>query len=171
LIYLYRSSTDIRLVELVPEADGSILEQPAPGKLPHNDVTILRVYGSMHFSGAAMLEETLPPAQDSEGSAVILQLRGLDNAGSTFIRVVERYAQQLQAHGGKLFLTGIHPRVLKQLELTETTDTIPKEDIFMAEERLGVSTLRAAASARKWLEQVRKELDTEPGNEVEDDTE
>ena len=171
LIYLYRSSTDIRLVELVPEEDGSILEHPAPGKLPHHDVTILRVYGSLHFSGAAMLEETLPPAQDSESSAVILQLRGLDNAGSTFIRVVERYAQQLQARGGKLFLTGIHPRVLKQLELTETTDTIPKEDIFMAEERLGVSTLRAAASARTWLEQVSKELEAEPGNEVGDDTE
>lgn len=159
-IYLYRSSTDIRLVELVPDEDGSILERQPPWSLREKDIVILRVYGSLHFSGAAMLEETLPTAKDTRYPVVILQLRGMDNAGSTFIRVIERYATQLQDLGGKLYLTGVHPRVLRQLQLTETTDTIPEEDIFPAEERLGASTLRASSSAQSWLDQL-DEVDEE----------
>ena len=147
LIYLYRSSTDIRLVELIPQEDGSIFEREAPTNLRENDVTILRIYGSLHFSGAAMLEETLPPAQDSHRAVVIMQLRGLDNVGSTFIRVVERYAQLLMDRGGKLYLTGVHPHVLKQLELTETTETIRREDIYLAEEILGSSTWKASRTS------------------------
>lgn len=159
LIYLYRSSTDIRLVELIPEEDGAILEREAPTNLRENDVTILRIYGSLHFSGAAMLEETLPPAQDSNRAVVILQLRGLDNVGSTFIRVVERYAQLLLANGGKLYLTGVHPHVFKQLELTETTDTILEEDIYLEEEMLGSSTRKAIHSARTWLTDSEQEVE------------
>ncbi|MBK5101804.1 MAG: hypothetical protein JJE15_12545, partial [Desulfobacteraceae bacterium] len=68
-----------------------------------------------------------------------------------FIQVVERYAQQLQSKGGKLYLTGVHPRVLEQLELTETTETISPDAIFLAEDTLGVSTLDAYQAARTWL--------------------
>ena len=157
MIYLYRSSTDIRLMELVPQADGSIIEQGAPLSLKKNGITILRTYGSLHFSGAAMLEEILPSAQESNQSVVILQLRGLDNIGSTFIRVIERYAQNLQANGGKLYLTGVHPRVVEQLELTETTETIPEEAIYLAEDKLGASTQDAYQSARAWLDDRNKE--------------
>jgi SulP family sulfate permease len=104
-----------------------------------------------------MLEEILPSAQESNQSVVILQLRGLDNIGSTFIRVIERYAQNLQANGGKLYLTGVHPRVVEQLELTETTETIPEEAIYLAEDKLGASTQDAYQSARAWLDDRNKE--------------
>ena len=151
LIYLYRSSTDIRLMQLFPQPDGSIVEREAPLSLQSNEIAILHVYGSLHFSGAVTLEERLPPVQGRERAVVILQLRGLDNVGSTFIQVVERYAQRLQSQGGKLYLTGVHPRVLEQLELTETTETISPDAIFLAEDTLGVSTLDAYQAARDWL--------------------
>ncbi len=143
-------------MELVPQADGSILEREAPLSLRDTEVTILPTYGNLHLSGAAMLEEILPSAQSSNQAVVILQLRGLDNIGSTFIRVIERYAQNLQMNGGKLYLTGVHPRVLEQLELTETTDTISGEAIYLAEDKLGASTRDAYQSARTWLENVRR---------------
>lgn len=151
MIYLYRSSTDIRLMQLLPQPDGSLIEREAPLSLQTGKVIILRVYGSLHFSGAIMLEELLPPAQVSQRAVVILQLRGLDNVGSTFIQVVERYAQRLQSSGGKLYLTGVHPHVHKQLELTETTETISPDSIFLAEDTLGESTLDAYQAAREWL--------------------
>jgi len=156
MIYLYRSSTDIRLVQLVPQADGSIVEREAPLSLPAEEVTILRVYGSLHFSGAVTLEEMLPPAQNTDRAVVILQLRGLNNVGSTFIRVIERYAQLLQTHAGRLYLTGVHPHVLEQLELTETTDTISMDAIFLAEDTLGESTQEAFQAARAWLDSETK---------------
>jgi SulP family sulfate permease len=168
LVYLYRSSTDIRLMELVPQSDGSILERQAPLSLTDYQTTILRTYGSLHFSGAAMLEDILPSAQESRYAVVILQLRGLDNIGSTFIRVVERYAQQLQSNGGQLYLTGVHPRVLEQLELTETTETIPEEVIYLAEDKLGASTQDAYHAAQTWLEGVKSNQEDKSGrnNEV-----
>jgi SulP family sulfate permease len=75
----------------------------------------------------------------------------LDNVGSTFIQVVERYAQRLDAYGGKLYLTGVHPHVLEQLEKTETTETITPDAIYLAEDTLGSSTLEAYHTARSWL--------------------
>lgn len=168
LVYLYRSSTDIRLVELVQQSDGSILERQAPLSLIDYSVTILRTYGSLHFSGAAMLEDILPSAQESRYAVVILQLRGLDNIGSTFIRVIERYAQQLQASGGKLYLTGIHPRVLEQLELTETTDTIPETAIYLAEDKIGASTQDAYRAAQALLEGLKSNQEDKSGAVNED---
>jgi SulP family sulfate permease len=152
MIYLYRSSTDIRLVQLLPQEDGSILEREAPLSLTEGEVIILRVYGSLHFSGAVTLEEMLPAPQETKRAVIILQLRGLDNVGSTFIQVVERYAQRLQSNGGRMYLTGVHPHVLEQLELTETTETIAPDAIYLAEDTLGSSTIEAYQAARAWLE-------------------
>ena len=84
-------------------------------------------------------------------------MRGLDNVGSTFIQVVERYAQRLQSSGGKLYLTGVHPHVLEQLELTETTETITPQSIYLAEDTLGASTLEAYQAARDWLNAAQEE--------------
>jgi hypothetical protein len=71
--------------------------------------------------------------------------------------IVERYAQQLQSQGGKLYLTGVHPHVLKQLELTETTETITPESIYLAEDTLGTSTLEAYQAGRDWLNAAKEE--------------
>ena len=68
------------------------------------------------------------------------------------VRVLERYAQQLQANGGKLILAGVGEHVLEQLRKTETTDTIAEEDIFLATDTLGATTKKALAAAEKWLE-------------------
>jgi SulP family sulfate permease len=158
LIYLLRSAADLRLVELVKQDDGSILEQTAPETLKSNSITVLRLYGSTYFAAAANLADALPSHQDSERVVVILQLRNQSEVGSTFIRVVERYAQQLQVTGGKLMLSGIHTRVLEQLEKTETTETITVDDIFLAEDLLGSSTVRALDAAQKWMDDETPEV-------------
>ena len=152
LIYLIRSAADLRLVELIKQDDSSILEQSVPETLQSNSITVLRLYGSTYFAAAANLADALPSHQDSERVVVILQLRNQSEVGSTFIRVVERYAQQLRDTGGKLMLSGIHTRVLEQLEKTETTETINADDIFLAEDLLGSSTVRALDAAQKWMD-------------------
>jgi SulP family sulfate permease len=83
---------------------------------------------------------------------VILRLRGRNKIGSTFVIVLEHYAQKLQANGGKLMLSGVSERIWQQLVDTETTDTIPEEDIFRVTNKLGASTRRAIETARKWLD-------------------
>ena len=41
--------------------------------------------------------------------------------------------------------------VMEQLDKTETFETIPREDIFLAKDTLGRATLDALAAAELWL--------------------
>jgi SulP family sulfate permease len=70
--------------------------------------------------------------------------------------VVERYSQQLKAHGGKLMLAGVHPKVKGQLDRTGTTDEIlGAENVFESvPSTLGASTRAALAAAGQWLQET-----------------
>lgn len=153
LQYISQSASDVRLVALEPQEDGYIVEKESPSTLTARSVTLLRVYGSVFYAAAANLEEMLPAPQGAERAVVILNLRGADRVGSTFIKVIERYALKLRANGGKLVLTGIHARVLDQIEKTETTEAIAREDIFLADERLMYATWQAWQAAQAWVKE------------------
>lgn len=81
-------------------------------------------------------------------------MRGYEDVGSTFIAVMERYAQRLQENGGRLLLSGVSEGVKRRLDRTETTETIPEEDIFLADSAQGSSTRRALQAARVWLDET-----------------
>jgi SulP family sulfate permease len=119
--------------------------------LSDGSITVLHVWGSLFFSGAYTLQQHLPEVGDAQQAVAILRLRGRSQIGSTFIQVLERYAQQLQANGGKLMLAGVTEHVMEQLAKTETFETIPKEDIYLAKDTLGRATLDATAAAEVWL--------------------
>lgn len=152
LVHVVRASADIEVKEVVRQADGTFKERPAPEKLTSNSVTILQVWGHLFFSGAYTMAERLPEVGEAQRAVVIFRLRGRTQIDSTMVRVLERYAQQLQANGGKLILAGLGERVLEQLRKTETTETIAEEDIFMATDTLGAATKEALAAAEKWLD-------------------
>jgi SulP family sulfate permease len=153
LAYLYKSSLDVEVKELVLEPGGlGAREQAVPATLPPNAITILNVYGSVFYASADTLQQLLPSTQTAERSAVILSLRGRRDVGSTFLKLLERYALDLTAHHSKLILTGISPGVIDQLEKTGAIDTfIPKADIFPATEVLGGALLQAYTAAQAWL--------------------
>lgn len=151
--YISQAASDVRLVALEPHEDGYIVEKEPPAALTPHSVTLLRVYGSVFYAAAANLEEMLPAPQGAERAVVILNLRGADRVGSTFIKVIERYALKLRANGGKLVLTGVHARVLDQIEKTETTEAIARQDIFLADERLMYATWQAWQAAQAWVKE------------------
>lgn len=94
-------------------------------------VTLLRIYDSLYFAAAAPLEEMLPDVWKENRSVIILNLRGNPEVGSTFIKVIERYALKLQAYSSMLMLFGVHEHVLDQIVITETMEAINREDIFL----------------------------------------
>ena len=157
LIFVYRSAMQVRLMELLPLGDGRLREQPAPEELPSHHVTLLHFRGTTFFGAAYTLEKMLPSALEAEEAVVVLRLRGHEGVATTFIGVLERYAKPLQARGGKLILSGVSEAVWQRLLATETTDTISEEDVFLADDILGASTLRAMEAARDWLEQAVEE--------------
>jgi SulP family sulfate permease len=151
LDFVFSASKDIQVVELAITDDGSFETRPLPEKLADNRVTVLYGWGDFFFAGARTMEDLLPQVRDAQRAVVILRLHGRIQIRSTFIIVLERYAQKLQANGGKLILSGVNERVKAQLESTETTETIPDEDIFMATNKLGASTKAAIQAAEVWL--------------------
>ncbi len=78
-------------------------------------------------------------------------MRGVDDIGSAFITVLERYGKELQANGGRLMLSGFSEHVRDQLIRTGTTETIPEDALHMATEVLGASTKEALDAARVWM--------------------
>ncbi|MFC2055463.1 SulP family inorganic anion transporter [Chloroflexota bacterium] len=151
LLFIYQEAMTVRIMELVAQPDGSFLEKEAPGELPNQRVTVLHLYGTTFFGAAYTLEKQLPSALHSKKAVVILRLRGHDGVASTFIGVLERYVAQLQAGGGRLMLSGVYSDVWERLLATETTESIPRENIFLEQDILGASTHKAMQAAHRLL--------------------
>jgi SulP family sulfate permease len=146
------SSQDVKLVEIVPNNDGTYREQPAPKQLPSNAITLLSVSGNLFYAAVNTLEEMLPSAKGAERPVVILRMRQSERIGSTFINLVEYYDAQLKASDGKLILAGVTLRVKEQLDLTETTqEVLGEENVFLATENIAESMLAALKEAQIWL--------------------
>jgi SulP family sulfate permease len=160
-VYFLTSAHDVRLMELVPNPDGTYREQPAPKELPSDSVTMVHIYGSVFFAGAVRVQELLPSAKNAERAVVILRLRQHSQISSTFINVLERYEAELGAKGGKLMLAGVGEHVKEQLDRTETTsELLGEKNIFLATDTLGASMQSALAAAQRWLEKPSPEPDT-----------
>jgi sulfate permease, SulP family len=151
VLHVYKTSLDIQLVQLVVGDDGSLRERTPPGVLPNNRVIVLDFYGSAFFASASTLQNLLPKANESKRAAVILRLRGRRELGSTFLNVLGRYAQELQDNGGKLVLTGVTDDLNEQLRRSKYWESFG-ENIFLARDELGSSTLEAVTRANEWLE-------------------
>ncbi len=155
--FFVTASYEVRMVELIPNADGTVSEGETPVALPSNAVTVLEVFGDMAVAGAETLEAQLPSVNQAERAVVILRLRAQASVGSSFIAVVERYDQQLKRHGGKLMLAGVHAKIKGQLDRTGTTDEIlGAENVFEATTILGASSRAAYAAAQRWLQTTNR---------------
>lgn len=150
LLFIYRAAMYIRIVELRAMGDGRLGEQTPPEELTNRSATALQFYGTIFFGAAYTMEKMLPSPSKAEQATVVLRMRGHEGVASTFIGVLERYAERLQANGGELLLSGVSRTVWQRLQDTETTESIPEEDIFLADDVLGSSTHRALASADQW---------------------
>jgi SulP family sulfate permease len=171
--YIYSASKLVQLNELLPTEGGMFMVEPPPAELPDNKITILHSRGSTYFAAARTLQDLMPPAKQAQNAVVIVRLRGNEAIGSTFILVLERYAAELRANGGRLMLSGVHQNVLNQLLRTETTESVPEDAIYMATNILGESTKAAMAAAQAWLDNKEtanqiNEMDTTASQEEED---
>lgn len=150
-LYVYSSSTQIRIVELAPLPDGRWEERPAPREVGSGTATVLHIYGNSFFAGVYKLERTLPAVPDGAHAAVILGMRGRDLAGATALAFAERYARKLRAGGNRLLLYGVEPRVMQELEGAGTLDVLGRENVFPVTAILGESVAQARAAAERWL--------------------
>jgi SulP family sulfate permease len=151
LIHIFRSSEAVRLERVLQLDDGRFTEAELPDKLASGEVLILYPIGNLFFAGVSELEEQLPEVGSASGSVVILRLRDRDEVGSTFIRIIERYARKLQAQDNVLMLEGVNKKVLQQLERTDLLDLIGEENVYLAEPVFGTALRHALGKADEWV--------------------
>jgi SulP family sulfate permease len=152
MLHVLQSSSRVRLVELVPVEGGFPIEQDAPARLKSESVTILMPYGDLFFAAASTVERLLPEVGEANRAAVILTLRGREEIGSTFVGILRRYTEALQAKDGRLYLVGVSPTTVDQLRRTGLVDLIGSERIIPTQPQLGAAANQAVADAYAWLD-------------------
>ena len=153
LLFVFQSAEAVRVEQILVLGDERYAETTPPEVLPSGEIIILQPIGSLFFAGAAKFEDQLPAIGQAQGTAVIIRLRDRDEVGSTFIRIIERYAQTLKAQGNLLMLSGLNQHVLEQFEDTDLLDLIGGENIFPAQARFGASIEQALQRAETWKNQ------------------
>ena len=151
LLNTIHQSNKVVVTQWVLQPAGFPLEQPPPQRLPSHELTLLHVYGSLFFAAAKNMEEMLPTVGDATRAVVAINLRGKSEIGSTFVTVLQRYSQALQARQGKLMLVGVDPLVRDQLAKNGVLKLIGDENVFVATPQLGEALNQAVAAAAAWL--------------------
>jgi sulfate permease, SulP family len=158
LVYIYSSSTKVRLVQIVPSGDGDFQEVAAPTQLPSHSVVALHAYGNAFFAAVYTLEAALPAPENTDNSVVIFGLRGLESVTSSAIAMMERYVRRLQAGENKLMLVGVEPQVRRVLERTGLMRAIGEESVFAASASLGGSFKEAWAAAHEIVNKKKQHV-------------
>ena len=157
LLNTVRQSNKVNVTQWVLQPQGFPLEQPPPRRLPSHQLTLLHVYGSLAFAAARNLEEMLPAVGNATRAVVAINLRGKSDIGSTFVTVLQRYAQTLNQRNSKLMLVGLDPAARAQLAKTGVLKVIGDENVFLATPQIGEALNQAVAAANAWLGQSPQE--------------
>lgn len=154
LLQLNQAALDLNVVELVPQEDGRLEERAAPTRLVSHSVTLLDVYGSLHYAGARTLEHHLPDPTATESPAVVLRMRGRSTLGATFFTVLAAYARKLEAVGGRLYVAGIDPALMTQAHRTGSIPEGGLVTLYEAGPVIGHSSLEAFHDAQRWVDET-----------------
>jgi len=160
LLYVYSSSSQVRLVRIVRGTDGGFEERAAPVRLTSNEVTALHAHGNGFFAAVATLEALLPAVEGAHNAVVIFGLRGRESITTSGIVMLERYARKLQVSGNKLMLVGVESRVRRAFDRTGVTSLIGEEDLFASTSSIGGPLNEALIAADEWV--ARKKTENAP---------
>ena len=173
LMFVFNQSNKIVVKEWTFTKGQLPVEQDAPEIVPPNEITVLVPYGSLFFAAVQAFEEELPNIDENTRNAVIiLHLRGRAELGSTFLGVLDRYAEDLQAHDSKLMLAEVSSFSKGVIEQTDQIRIYGRENVFEATEVVGESIVEAHHAAEKWIaEHEHEDLESAPVEGTETDNE
>lgn len=154
ILYVIRQSNRVVVKQWVFE-DGDTMprETAPPAALRLGQTVVLVPYGSLFFAAAPVMERQLPEVPGrSEGAVVIIRLRGKDEIGSTFLKVLEGYSERVAAAGGIVMVAGVSTSVWEQLRATGALARLGTDRVFLERPRVGDSIREALTAAERWRE-------------------
>jgi sulfate permease, SulP family len=153
LLHVGRQSNRVVVKHWVFDDDrGFPTEADPPDEVPAGEVVVLATYGSLFFASAPAFEAQLPrPVGTDTRGVVVLRLRAKEELGSTVVKVLIKYAEQLDATGSRLMLAGLTPGVRRQVDDTGLTALLGGDAVFLAQPRVGLSVNAAIEHGRRWI--------------------
>lgn len=160
ILFVVRQSSRLVVKRMIVRDDGSIEEVNVPETLPTAEVVVIHPYGAIFFATTPTLMDELPAIDaQSRNSVVVLRLRGIDEAGATFLEALATYAGELRKVGSKLMIVTDNRRVIRQLRVTGTLDPIGAGNVYRSTAFLGQAVTCAHDDAVEWIEQRRNRSD------------
>jgi sulfate permease, SulP family len=164
VLYTVRQSNRVSVMAWTIKEGSLPIEAAAPATVAPGGITVLVPYGSLFYAAAPVLEEKLPVVdQHTADAVVIMNLRGKDELGSTFMTAMERYAADLKKHESRLMLAEVDPLVREQLARAGIVDSISRRNIFLRTDKVGESLFDAYAAAEEWVAQHQPQSAEAPG--------
>jgi sulfate permease, SulP family len=154
LLFTVRQSNRIAVVAWTLKEGKLPIEGPPPTTIPPRSVTVLVPYGSLFYAAATSFEEKLPqPDAQTSHAVVIINLHGRADLGSTLMRTIDRYVEDLKNHDSRLMLAEVDPALREQLARAGIVDSISRRSIFLQTEEVAGSLYEAYAAAQEWVSQ------------------
>ena len=153
ILFVVRQSNRVTIRRRSRDEDGHVVETDPPGQIPAGEVVVLQPYGSLFFAAAPVFEAQLPAVTPtSRNSVVIVRLRGRSDLGTTFMDVLRRYAESLNAVGSRLMIVSTNADIDEQLAVTGITPVVGDHGIYRGDERVGGAIRRAEDDAIAWIQ-------------------
>jgi SulP family sulfate permease len=152
VLYCVKASQSARLVALRPSPDGGWDRADVPDTCPSNEVTVLHYAGVGLFAEVPRIDELWPKVADSTNAVVVLSLGTLpDVPSSKVIRAIRKWATDLEANGGRMYIAGVSPAVRKVLDRGGLADVLGADGILLATTRIFGGLDDAVARGRQWI--------------------
>lgn len=136
LVFVHRAATRVRVVELYRDDNGDWCERPAPARLAPGQVVVLEIRGDLYFASIYAFDQVLPATDDAAGATIILRARDRELRSLSGVDWLTGYAESLRQKKVGFLLSDVDPAVVDLLDRTGTLETLGRDRIFPASERL-----------------------------------
>ena len=155
LLFVPRASR-LRGSELVVTRERIVRER-IPEDLPGKDLIIFDLEGELFFGAAPELDrhfQALGERMRAEDIPfLVLRLKRTRNTDMVFLERLEHFLHEMNRAGRTVFLCGVRKDLAKQLNAVRIHDWFPREAVFLEEDVLYSSTIKAV---RKVYELLRE---------------
>lgn len=150
ILFVARQSNRLRVRQVHLDESGGMRESDPPGTVGTREVIVLQPYGSLFFASAPSFERQLPSVdEETEGSVVIIRLRGTDELDLALIDSLRRYARSLAAASSRLKLVISEAAVRQQLAASGLLAELGEENVYQGTEWIGKAVQLAWADAQR----------------------
>lgn len=158
LLYCVQAARQSGLRTLEPGPDATWHVAPPPAAIAPGTVTVLYYAGTSLFAEAPRIDEQWPDTSGARGSAVVLAVRGVPEVpSSAVLKMLRRYANDLRAHGGRLYLAGVEPKLAQVLAKTGLTEELGEDAVVEATPEIFGAQREAVARAGQWVAEQRSQ--------------